>query len=127
MPLRRLLVLTLALALACSDSGGPDDDDDAGTVKPPSDLTILRLSEDSPPLFNPEVSFYAVRGEGRPELRKRLERRVGAGMLVTGDDHGFAFALRHLDPHELAVEAAVLDRRNRPLMAFEREGVLALA
>jgi len=65
MPLRRLLVLTLALALACSDSGGPDDDDDAGTVKPPSDLTILRLSEDSPPLFNPEVSFYAVRGEGR--------------------------------------------------------------
>ena len=63
MPLRRLMVLTLALALACSDSGGPDDD--GGTVKPPSDLTILRLSEDSPPLFDPVVSFYAVKGENR--------------------------------------------------------------
>jgi hypothetical protein len=63
MSLRRLMVLPLALALACSDSGGPDDGDD--TVKPPSDLTILRLAENSPPLFNPEVSFYAVRGENR--------------------------------------------------------------
>jgi hypothetical protein len=63
MPLRRLMALPLALTLACSDSGGPDDGDD--TVKPPSDLTILRLAEDSPPLFNPVASFYAVRGEGR--------------------------------------------------------------
>ncbi len=59
MPLRRLIVLPLAL-LACSDSGGPGDD-----TKPPSELTILRLSEDSPPLFNPVVSFYAVRGDNR--------------------------------------------------------------
>ena len=50
MPLRRLMVLSLALALACSDSGGPDDD--GGTVKPPADLTILRLAEGSPPLFS---------------------------------------------------------------------------
>ena len=55
MPLRRMMVLPLALALACSDSGGPDDGDD--TVKPPSELTILRLGEDSPPLFNPVASF----------------------------------------------------------------------
>lgn len=60
MPLRRLIVLPLALLLACSDSGGPGDD-----TKPPSELTILRLSEDSPPLFNPVVSFYAVRGDNR--------------------------------------------------------------
>jgi hypothetical protein len=63
MSLRRLMILPLTIILACSDSGGPDDGDD--TVKPPSDLTILRLAEDSPPLFDPEVSFYAVSGENR--------------------------------------------------------------
>ena len=61
MPLYRLLVLPLALTLACSDSGGPGDDD----VRPPSELTILRLSGESPPLFNPVASFWAVRGETR--------------------------------------------------------------
>jgi hypothetical protein len=64
MSLRRLMALPLALALACSDSGGPDDGGD-DTVKPPSDLTILRLAEGSPSLFSTEVSFYAVRGENR--------------------------------------------------------------
>jgi hypothetical protein len=64
MLLRRLLALSLALTLGCSDSGGPDDGGD-GTVKPPSDLTILRLAEDSPPLFSTQVSFHAVRGEDR--------------------------------------------------------------
>ena len=63
MPLRKLLVLPLALTIACSDSGGPGDDDD--DVRPPSELTILRLSGESPPLFNPEASFWAVRGENR--------------------------------------------------------------
>lgn len=63
MPLRRLMILPLALALACSDSGGPDDDENG--TRPPADLTILRLRGDSPPLFNPETSFWAVRGEGR--------------------------------------------------------------
>jgi hypothetical protein len=61
MSLRRLIALPFVLALACSDSGGPDDDD----VRPPSDLTILRLSDASPPLFNPVESFYAVRGQNR--------------------------------------------------------------
>ena len=57
-----MTALSLVLLIACSDSGGPDDD---GTTKPPSDLTILRLSHASPPLFNPEESFYAVRGDNR--------------------------------------------------------------
>ena len=61
MSLRRLIALPLVLALACSDSGGPGDDD----TRPPTDLTILRLSDDSPPLFNPVESFYAVRGQNR--------------------------------------------------------------
>lgn len=64
MQLRRLLALPLALTLACSDSGGPGDDGDDG-IKPPSELTVLRLSQESPPLFNSEVSFYAVSGENR--------------------------------------------------------------
>jgi len=63
MVFRRLIALPLLLAaVACSDSSGTDDDD--GT-KPPSELTILRLSGSSPPLFNPVESFYAVRGENR--------------------------------------------------------------
>jgi hypothetical protein len=60
MAFRRLTMLPLALLLACSDNGGPD-----GTVKPPSELTILRLSRESPPLFNPVASFWALRGEDR--------------------------------------------------------------
>ena len=62
MSLRRLIPLPFVLALACSDSGGPGDGDD---IRPPSDLTILRLSDASPPLFNPVESFYAVRGQNR--------------------------------------------------------------
>ena len=57
----RLLVTAFtALTLACSDSGGPDDNEPS---RPPSELNILRLSDTSPPLLNPVVSFYAVRGE----------------------------------------------------------------
>jgi hypothetical protein len=55
-----LSVSFAALALACSDSNGPNE-----TTKPPSELTILRLSEESPALLDAEVSFYAVRGENR--------------------------------------------------------------
>jgi hypothetical protein len=80
MLLRRLTALPFALALACSDSGGPGDD---GT-RPPSDLTILRLAEDSPPLFNPVESFYAVRGENR-EVRIFFEEEDDPG--EAGDEY----------------------------------------
>lgn len=80
MPLRRLIALPFALALACSDSGGPDDD---GT-RPPSDLTILRLSGDSPPLLNPVESFYAVRGDNR-EVRIFFEDENDPG--EAGDEY----------------------------------------
>jgi hypothetical protein len=56
-----LLVAPLAALLACSSSSGPDD----GDSKPPADLNIVGLSDDAPPLYNPEVSFYAVKGENR--------------------------------------------------------------
>jgi hypothetical protein len=80
MLLRRLIVLPFGLALACSDSGGPGDD---GT-KPPSDLTILRLGDTSPPLFNPVESFYAVRGDNR-EVRIFFEKNDDPG--EAGDEY----------------------------------------
>jgi hypothetical protein len=55
-----LLVAPLAALLACSDSSAPDD-----TSRPPADLNIVGLSDQAPPLYNPEVSFYAVKGEDR--------------------------------------------------------------
>jgi hypothetical protein len=54
-----VLVAPLAALLACSDSSGPDNS------KPPADLNIVSLSDQAPPLYNPEVSFYAVKGEDR--------------------------------------------------------------
>ena len=80
MQLSRLIALPFALALACSNSGGPDDDD----TRPPSDLTILRLSDDSPPLFNPVESFYAVRGDNR-EVRIFFEDEDDPG--EAGDEY----------------------------------------
>ena len=56
--MRRARVLSFALAAAlaaCSDSGGPD----TGGVKPPGELTIIRLPAGSPPIWNPVDSFYA--------------------------------------------------------------------
>lgn len=122
MPLRRLLALPLALTLACSDSGGPDDGDD--TIKPPSDLTILRLAENSPALFNPEVSFYAVRGENReaeisfvdderPDEpgERYLELRVDAEALAArpdgspvADGDSVLITIRVVDPAQLLFE-----------------------
>ena len=122
MPLRRLLALPLALTLACSDSGEPDDGDD--TIKPPSDLTILRLAENSPALFNPEVSFYAVRGENReaeisfvdderPDEpgERYLELRVDAEALAAlpdgspvADGDSVLITIRVVDPAQLLFE-----------------------
>lgn len=66
-------LLAGGLALACSDSSGPD------TTKPPSELTVLRLGETSPPLFNPEESFWAVRGEDRETRIFFQNEEGGAG------------------------------------------------
>jgi hypothetical protein len=46
---------TAALAAAgCSDSNGP-----GGTTRPPEELAILRLAATSPPVWNPEISYWA--------------------------------------------------------------------
>jgi len=58
---RRLLFLVAAgfLPLACTDSTGVIESRDPGA------LTILSLAQSSPPIFNPQISFYAVRGQNR--------------------------------------------------------------
>jgi hypothetical protein len=73
--MRRARVLSFAVAAAlaaCSDTGGPDN----GGVKPPGELTIIRLPAGSPPIWNPVDSFYAKKGEDR-ELRIYFEDEVG--------------------------------------------------
>lgn len=96
MQLRRLTALPLALVLACSDSGGPGDD---GT-RPPSVLTILRLSDDSPPLFNPVVSFYAVRGDNR-EVRIFFQDDDDAGDDDDADEAGDEYLRLGVDAEAL--------------------------
>jgi hypothetical protein len=68
---RVALAALMGLIGACSDSNGPGD-----TTKPPGDLTVLRLAEESPPLYNAADSFYAMRGEDR-ELRILFQDGVG--------------------------------------------------
>jgi hypothetical protein len=109
-------LLAGGIALACSDSSGPD------TIKPPSQLTVLRLAAGSPALFNPEQSFWAVRGQDR-EARiffqnaeggageEYLRLRVDAPSLLAYPD-GTPFAendsvlitVRVVDPAKLLFE-----------------------
>jgi len=71
----RFLTLTLAAALAaCSDSGGPS----LGGVKPPADLSIIKLAPGSPAIWNPVDSFYAKKGTDR-ELRIYFTNTNGTG------------------------------------------------
>jgi len=48
------LALAALAAAGCSDSNGP-----GGTTRPPGELAILRLAATSPPVWNPELSFWA--------------------------------------------------------------------
>ena len=134
----RLLLSAVAAALAsgaaigCSDSNGPND----GT-RPPSELTVLRLSPSSPPLFNPEQSFWAVRGEDR-ETRiffqnetggageEYLRLRVDAPSLLAYPD-GTPFAIddsvlitvRVVDPAQLLFELEPSGLRFSPAVPAE--------
>lgn len=109
--------LAAGLALGCSDSNGPADDS-----RPPAELTVLRLAETSPPLFNPEQSFWAVRGEDR-ETRiffqnetggageEYLRLRVDAPSLQAypdgtpfGIDDSVLITVRVVDPAQLLFE-----------------------
>ena len=111
-----LLLAPLAL-LACSDSSGPTD-----TTKPPADLNIVELSDQAPPLYNAEVSFYAVKGrdaeariyfqddEGKPGeeyLRLRvdapsLQARPDGSAIAEGDS--VLITVRVVDPAKMLFE-----------------------
>lgn len=49
----------VAALLACSDSSSPS----TGDSRPPAELNIVGLPGDAPPLYNPEASFWAVKGQ----------------------------------------------------------------
>ena len=70
--LRCLLLAALAGAVgSCSDSSGPGDDS-----KPPSELQVVHVSQNSTAIFNPVDSFYALRGEDR-EIRIYFQDGTG--------------------------------------------------
>jgi len=50
------------MAWACSDSTAPNPNTGP---RPPAELNILKLAQNAPPLWNPTISFYAIRGEDR--------------------------------------------------------------
>lgn len=56
---RAIALAAIAGALGCHDTTAPGD------VRTSSDLTFLRPAPDAPPLANPTLSFYAVRGQDR--------------------------------------------------------------
>lgn len=58
---RRIAAALLATMAACSDSGPTEPT--PGEERPESELIILRLAANAPPLFNPVVSFWAHRGQ----------------------------------------------------------------
>ncbi|HUQ14585.1 MAG TPA: hypothetical protein VM094_00915 [Gemmatimonadales bacterium] len=122
----RLLVAALAASvLSCSDSGEPNGSD---TSKPASELASLRLSQDSPPLFNAVVSFYAVRGQsteariffddGQGRVGDEYLRLVlDAGSLLAYPD-GTAFA----DGDSVLITIRAVDP-TRPLFELEPSGL----
>jgi hypothetical protein len=90
-PFILLAAALLAGTVACSDNTAPGDD----TTRPPADLNLVRIEPSSPPLLNPEASFFAVQGEDR-EVRiyfddlaggeEFLRLRVRPGSLLARPD-----------------------------------------
>jgi hypothetical protein len=67
-----MLAVLLSGVAGCSDSTSPGEDS-----RPSSDLNIVQLDATSPPLFNPDTSFYAVQGQDR-EVRISFQDATGA-------------------------------------------------
>jgi hypothetical protein len=70
-PIMLLFAGLLSGALGCSDTTSPGD-----TTRPPANLNVVRVATGSPPLFNPEQSFYAVQGQDR-EVRISFQDQGG--------------------------------------------------
>lgn len=67
-----LLLVLGGLLLSCSDGTEPNE----RTVRDPNLLNILQLAQNAPPLWNSQVSFYAIRGEDR-EARIFFQDQTG--------------------------------------------------
>ena len=65
--------------------------------------------------------------EGRLEARASASAVSGRGCSSRSTVGRLALPLGDLDRHDLVGEAAGVDRRDRPLLALERERILALA
>lgn len=60
---RRVGWAVVALAAACSsDNTGPTN---PVQMRPPGQLNIITLAQNSPPVWNPTVTFWALKGEDR--------------------------------------------------------------
>jgi hypothetical protein len=129
------VLASAAFAVAgCSDSGGPED-----TTRPPAELTILRLAEGSPPIWNPEVSFWARNDAGR-EAKIWFENPEGEageeylrfkvpseGLLTYPDGSAFGpqdsvlITIRVVDPAQLLFEFEPAGLRFKPDRPAELE------
>ena len=89
-----------------------------------------RRTADAPSLMPELLPAVTVPPSGLKaglQARQRLDRGVGARVLVAIDDERLALPLRHRDRDELVGEAAGLDGGDGAPLALERERVLALA
>ena len=116
----RAVAASLALAaIACSsasDSIGPDE-------RPESQLKLLRVASDAPPLATSTVSFYAVRGKnaeaviwyrpraGQRDSTKFLQFRLGGASLdrrpdgsIIADGDSVRITVTVTDPIRLIVQ-----------------------
>ena len=126
------LATAVLAGLACSDSNGPDP-----VVKPPEELTILRLAATSPPIWNPEVTFWAYADRDReariwfqdPEGNageEYLRLRVESGALLTypngtpfGPQDSVEITVRVVDPALLLFEFEPAGLRFSPAQPAE--------
>jgi hypothetical protein len=70
--------IALALALGCSSDDVPSPDS-PGSVRPPEELTVVRLAATAPPLEASAVSFWAIKGQGAEQKLYFLNEEGGRG------------------------------------------------
>ena len=79
------------------------------------------------PLGRVAAILAVGQGEDRLESGQGLDRRVPPGTLVDGHDGLAALRVAHGDRRDLGLEPTFVDRRDRALVAAQRELVLVLA
>ncbi len=119
-PMLRRLVVPLLVAAGCTS--GPDPVDPPGTVKPPTDLAIVKIPATAPALFNDSVAFYskigrddegfiyfktASGGRGEKFARIRIRQRSLVGRpdgTAYGPNDSVLIVMKVVNPLELVVD-----------------------